>query len=131
MLDTNSAADAVQTPVGVWTGQVSYDGHTDSYTISFAPDGTVALRTSATVGTGTWAAGPTGGFTYDLTETFTPASGRAGRVEAHVEASLEGAAHSGVGTARIYTPDGVMVHTTTAEFTGERVGDAPAAWHAA
>jgi hypothetical protein len=129
MLDTNSAADMVQTPVGVWSGLVHHDDQTDSYTISFAPDGTIALRTSITVGNGTWVAGQAGKFSYDLTETFTPASGRAGRVEAHVEAHIEGATHKGVGTARIYTPDGVLVHSATAEFTGERVDDGPAAWH--
>ncbi|MER5460515.1 FAD-binding oxidoreductase [Streptomyces sp. NPDC002668] len=129
MLDTNSAGDAVQTPVGVWTGLVRHDGQTDPYIISFAPDGTIALRTPVTVGTGTWAAGDAGRFTYELTETFTPASGHAGRLQAHVEAHVEGATHRGVGTARIYTPDGVMVHSTTAESTGERVGDVPAAWH--
>jgi hypothetical protein len=50
-------------------------------------------------------------------------------VEAHVEAHIEGATHKGVGTARIYTPGGVLVHSATAEFTGEQVDDGPAAWH--
>ncbi|MEU8589975.1 FAD-binding oxidoreductase [Streptomyces sp. NPDC048664] len=119
----------MQSPVGVWTGHVRHDGRTDPYTISFAPDGTIALRTPVTVGTGTWTAGEEGRFTYQLTETFTPASGHAGWLQAHVEARMEGSAHSGVGTARIHTPDGVVVHTTTAESSGERVGDLPADWH--
>ncbi|BBA97260.1 putative hydrolase [Actinacidiphila reveromycinica] len=130
MPDTHFAADPAQTPVGVWTGSVRHDDQTDPYTISFAPDGTIALRTPVTVGTGTWVAGPPGRFSYELTEVFTPASGHAGHLEAHVEGRLDGSAHSGTGTARIYTPDGVLVHTTTAESAGERVGDRPAAWHA-
>ncbi|MFE6270220.1 FAD-binding oxidoreductase [Streptomyces goshikiensis] len=129
MPDTDSAAHPAQTPVGVWKGRVHHDGQTDPYVISFAPDGTIALRTPVTVGTGTWAAGRAGGFTYELTETFTPASGHAGRVEAHVEARLEGTTHRGEGTARIHTPDGVLVHSTTAESSGERTGCEPAAWH--
>ncbi|MGW0499667.1 hypothetical protein ACWD0Z_30835 [Streptomyces sp. NPDC003007] len=129
MTDTTSTTSAVQTPVGVWTGLVRHDDETDSYTISFAPDGTIALRTSITVGTGTWTAGEAGTFSYDLTETFIPASGRAGQVRAHVEARIEGATHKGVGTARIYTPDGTLVHSATAEFAGDRIGDAPADWH--
>ncbi|MGW0702208.1 FAD-binding oxidoreductase [Streptomyces sp. NPDC002867] len=129
MLDTNSGADAGSSPVGVWTGAVHHDGRTDPYTISFAPDGTIALRTPVTVGTGTWAAQEAGRFSYELTETFIPSSGHAGYLQAHVDARLDGDTHTGVGTARIHTPDGVRVHTTTAESAGERVGDAPAPWH--
>ncbi|RLK53979.1 hypothetical protein [Actinokineospora cianjurensis] len=129
VLDTSSSADAPQTPVGVWRGVVRHDGQTDDYTISFAQDGTIALRTSATVGTGTWVAGQAGRFTYALTETFTEASGHAGRIQAEVESRIEGAAISGAGTARIYSADGALVHTTRAEITGERVGARPAAWH--
>ncbi|MER5310203.1 FAD-binding oxidoreductase [Streptomyces sp. NPDC002773] len=130
MPDTDSVAGPVQTPVGVWTGFVCHDDQTDPYVISFAPDGTIALRTGVTVGTGTWAAGrDQGHFSYDLVETYTLASGHAGQVEAHVEARFEGAAHTGTGTARILTPDGVLVHATTAEFAGERIADEPAAWH--
>jgi FAD binding domain/Berberine and berberine like len=127
--DTNVAVDAPQTPVGLWAGQVRHDGQTDPYIISFAPDGTIALRTPVTVGTGTWAAAEPGRFTYELTETFTPASGHPGYLKAHVEAQMQGTAHSGIGTARIHTPDGTVVHTTTAESNGERVGDEPAPWH--
>lgn len=129
MLDTNDAADPAQSPVGVWTGSVSHDGQTDPYTISFSPDGTIALRTPVTVGTGTWAAGPPGQFTYELTETFTPASGHPGYLKAHVEARMQETAHTGVGAARIYTPDGTLVHTTTAQSSGERIGGEPAPWH--
>ncbi|NLU74346.1 FAD-binding oxidoreductase [Streptomyces sp. HNM0575] len=129
MPETNSGAGPAQTPVGVWAGVVRHDGQSDPYTISFAPDGTIALRTPVTVGTGTWAAGQAGRFTYELTETLTPASGQAGQIQAHVEAHLDGAAHTGVGSARIHTPDGTLVHTTTAESAGERIGDEPAVWH--
>ncbi|MGW8761793.1 FAD-binding oxidoreductase [Streptomyces sp. NPDC055815] len=129
MPDANVPAGPARTPVGVWAGSVRHDDQTDPYVISFAPDGTIALRTSGTVGTGTWAAGEAGRFSYELTETFTPASGRAGRIEATVEAHLDGDAHRGTGTARISTPDGVPVHTTTAEFAGERVAREPAGWH--
>jgi hypothetical protein len=76
--DTNVAVDAPQTPVGLWAGRLRHDGQTDPYIISFATDGTIALRTPGTVGTGTWAAAEPGRFTYELTETFTPVSGRAG-----------------------------------------------------
>jgi hypothetical protein len=129
MQDTNVAADAAQTPVGLWAGHVRHDGQTDPYIISFAPNGTIALRTPVTVGTGTWAAAGPGRFTYELTETFTPASGHPGYLLAHVEASMQGTAHSGTGVARIHTPDGTVVHTTTAESNGERVADEPAPWH--
>jgi two-component flavin-dependent monooxygenase len=121
MLNTNSAPDAVQTPVGAWTGTVRFDDQANPYDISFAPEGTIALHTPVTVGTGTWVAGQEGRFSFDLIENFTPASGRAGRIEVHVEAHLEGTAHKGVGTARIYTPDDVLVHSTAAEFAGDRV----------
>lgn len=129
MLDTNPADGPARTPVGVWAGSVRHDGRTDPYVISFAADGTIALRTPVTVGTGTWAAAEPGHFTYELTETFTPASGHAGWLQAHVEADLEGNTHTGVGTARIHTPDGTVVHTTTAESAGERIADQPAVWH--
>ncbi|MGP3960978.1 FAD-binding oxidoreductase [Nonomuraea sp. 3N208] len=130
MLDTNSATDAAQSPVGVWTGLMHHDDQTDSFTISFAPDGAIALRTPRSVGTGVWSAGQPGRFSYELTEIFTPAAGHSGRVQIHVEAHLEGAVYRGIGTARVYTPDGVLVHTTTsAAFTGDRLAGGQAAWH--
>ncbi|GAA4227690.1 FAD-binding oxidoreductase [Actinomadura meridiana] len=130
MLEANSATEPVQTPVGVWTGSVTHDNQTDPYVISFAPDGTIALRTPVTVGVGTWAAGEPGRFTYELTETFTPVSGHAGEVRAHVDAHLKNnTTHTGTGSAKIYTPDGTLVHTTTAESAGERIADEPAPWH--
>ncbi|MEV7678921.1 FAD-binding oxidoreductase [Streptomyces sp. NPDC088341] len=130
MLETNSAADAVRTPVGVWTGRAHHGAGADpAFTISFAPDGTVALRTPASVGTGVWSAGEPGRFSYELTEIFTPAAGRTDRVRIQVEAHLDGG-YRGTGTAETYTSDGVPVDiTASAEFTGDRLADGPAAWH--
>ncbi|MER5325222.1 FAD-binding oxidoreductase [Streptosporangium roseum] len=130
MLDTASAADALQTPTGVWTGRVHHDDRTGSFTVSFAPDGTVALRTPRSVGTGVWSADRPGRFSYELTEILTPAAGRSGRVQIHVEAHLEGAVYRGIGTIRVDTPGGVLVHTTTpAEFSADRLAGGQAAWH--
>lgn len=105
--------DALQTPVGVWSGQTHHDGRTDSFTILFAPDGTVALRTPRSVGTGVWSAGRPGWFSYELTELFTGS----GRRQIHVEARLEEAGYHGTGT--------VETHTTSAKYLGE----GQAAWH--
>ncbi|MER5626351.1 FAD-binding protein [Streptosporangium sp. NPDC002544] len=130
MLDTNSATDAAQTPVGVWTGLAHRDDETDSFTLSFAPDGTVALRTPVSVGTGVWRAGRPGLFSYELTEVATPASDHSGRVQIHVEAHLDGAVFRGIGTVSVYTPDGVPAHTAmSATFTADRLTGGRAAWH--
>ncbi|WP_435974246.1 FAD-binding oxidoreductase [Streptomyces sp. Qhu_M48] len=129
MAGTHPAPEPVHTPVGVWTGSVRHDERTDPYVISFAPDGTIALRTPVTVGTGTWTEGEAGRFSYELTETFTPAAGHPGRLEVHVEAHLRGDTHEGIGAARILTPDDVLVRTTRGEFAGARVAAEPAGWH--
>ncbi|MBE1582775.1 FAD-binding oxidoreductase [Nonomuraea angiospora] len=107
---TKLAADALQTPVGVWTGLTQHDDQTGSFTISFAPDGTVALRTPRSVGTGVWRADRPGRFSYELTELF-PHSRRR---QINVEARLEGAGYHGTGTV-----------TTSAN----RLADGQAAWH--
>ncbi|MFD9904231.1 FAD-binding oxidoreductase [Streptomyces sp. NPDC059063] len=129
MHDTNNSAEAVRTPVGVWTGEVHRDGETDHWTLSFATDGTVALRTPVSVGTGVWSTGEPDRFSYEFTETFTAASGQSGHVRIRVEARLEGARYHGSADAEVYGADGALVHTTSAEFTGDRVRDEPAAWH--
>ncbi|GAA3309043.1 hypothetical protein GCM10020295_72620 [Streptomyces cinereospinus] len=55
---------------------------------------------------------------------------RAGRVRVRAEARPEGAGYRATGTTEVYAPDGVLVHAaTSAEFTGDRLADAPAAWH--
>jgi len=129
VLDTNSAADAAQTLAGVWSGLVHHDDRTDSFTISFAPDGTVALRTPGSVGTGAWNVGQPDSFSYELTEIRTPAADQSGRVRIHVEARLEGPVYRGIGTVRVYTPDGVLVNTTSAKVTGHQLAGEQAAWH--
>jgi hypothetical protein len=131
MLDKNSTAAAVQTPVGVWTGSVHHDDQAgSSSTISFAPDGTVALRTPVSVGTGLWSAEQPGRFSYEVTEIFIPAAGRSGSAKIQVEAHLEEDGYRGTGTAEVYSADGVPTHTTTsAEFTGDRLAERPATWH--
>ncbi|NUW35577.1 FAD-binding oxidoreductase [Nonomuraea sp. SMC257] len=123
MLDTNSAAAVLQTPTGVWTGLTHHDDRTDSdsFTLSFASDGTVALRTPGSVGTGVWSADGPGRFSYELTET--PA--HQGSRRTHVEARLEGAAYHATGTV-----DGVPARAATSvEFTADRLAGEPAAWH--
>ncbi|WP_228011395.1 FAD-binding oxidoreductase [Nonomuraea phyllanthi] len=127
MLDTNLAAGPLQTLTGVWAGPAHHDNQT---VMSFAPDGTIALRSPHSVGTGAWRAGEPGRFSYDLTETFTPAADQAGRRQIHVDAHLEGAAYHGIGTVETYAPDGVLPHTTTSvTFTAERRAGGRAAWH--
>ncbi|MFE3718117.1 FAD-binding oxidoreductase [Streptomyces cyaneofuscatus] len=130
MTDISSAADEVQTPVGVWTGRIHHDDQpVPPFTISFEPDGTATLRTPLSVGTGAWSAGNAGRFSYEVTEIFTPAADRPGRVQTHVEAHFEGTRYRGTGTAKVFTPDGVLVRTTSAEFTGDRLTDGQAAQH--
>ncbi|MET7331006.1 FAD-binding protein [Nonomuraea sp. NPDC005650] len=130
MLNTNSAADTPQTPTGVWTGLMHHDDRTDSFTVSFALDGTIALRTPHSVGTGVWSADRPGGFSYELTETPVPAADHPGRVRIQVEAHLEGAGYRGTGTVRVHTPDGAPAHAAaSAKFTADRLDGGPAAWH--
>lgn len=130
MRDTNFAADAAQTPVGVWTGLMHRDDETDSFTISFAPDGTVALRT------------PQRGHRRLERGAARPVLLRAHR-DLHsgrrslgpradpCRGSPRGAVYRGVGTAGAYTADGVPVRaTTSAAFTGDRLAGGQAAWHA-
>ncbi|MDV6263938.1 FAD-binding oxidoreductase [Rhodococcoides yunnanense] len=129
MTDKNSSDAKVAEPVGVWVGQVHHDDQSNSYIISFARDGTISLRTDVTVGTGTWTADTPGRYTYELTETFTPASGHRGEIRALVKVAQDGDDHRGFGTAAIYTPDGALVHSTTAESKGHRVSHEAAVWH--
>ncbi|GLW12879.1 hypothetical protein Misp01_80070 [Microtetraspora sp. NBRC 13810] len=131
MRETHPAADVDQTPEGVWTGLTHHGDETGSFSISFAPDGTVALRTPHSVGTGVWRAGRPGRFSYELTEIFTPAADHSGHRQIQVEAHLEGAVYRGIGTVTVYTADGVPASTTTsAAFTGDRLADGQGAWHA-
>ncbi|MEW1836877.1 FAD-binding oxidoreductase [Nonomuraea angiospora] len=112
---TKLAADTLQTPVGVWSGLTQHDDQTDSFTISFAPDGTVALRTPRSAGTGVWRVDRPGRFSYELTELF-PHSGPR---QINVEARLEGAGYHGT----------AIVETHTATTSANRLADGQAAWH--
>jgi FAD/FMN-containing dehydrogenase len=130
MPDATFAADPARTPVGVWTGAVHRDDDTTRCTLSIAPDGTLALRTPVSVGTGTWRATRAGRYSCEVTEIFTPAATRPGRVRVHAEARFAGTVLRATGTAEAYTADDGPARTTTpAEFTGERLSDGPAPWH--
>ncbi|MFG6200321.1 FAD-binding oxidoreductase [Nonomuraea sp. JJY05] len=102
-----------------------HDDQADPFTLSFAPDGTIALRTPHSVGTGVWNADRPGRFSYELTELSTPAAARSGHVQIKVEAHLDGTVYRGTGTIGAGTPDG----TISATFTGDRLDGGQATWH--
>ncbi|GAA3204836.1 FAD-binding oxidoreductase [Nonomuraea roseoviolacea] len=123
-VDTKSDTPALRTPTGVWTGVTHHDDRTGSFTVSFAPDGTVALRTPRGVGVGVWSADGPGRFSYELTEIPAPEEDHPSPRRIHVEAHLEGPAYQG--TVQVRTPTGA---TTSVELTADRVAGEPAAWH--
>ncbi|WP_338783630.1 hypothetical protein [Streptomyces sp. DG1A-41] len=107
-----------RTPVGVWTGTAVHDDQTETFTISFAPDGGLTLVTPISTGRGTWE--PTeSGFTYAFTETLAPEAGRPGHVDVVVRARCSGGTYAGSGPAEVRTPDGTVVHRTTFDTSAE------------
>ncbi len=106
------------TPVGVWAGTAVHDGQTETFTISFAPDGGLTLVTPISTGRGTWE--PTeDGFTYAFRETLAPEAGRPGYVDVVVRARRSGGIYTGSGPAEVRTPDGTVVHRTTFETSAD------------
>lgn len=115
-----TAVEGSVSPVGVWSGVVRFDQKQEQFTISFAEDGSITLRTPISTGEGTWVwVGPKR-FTYNLKETFSAAAPIAGWVDIAVDASVEAATYSGTGTAMIHNPAGDVVHSTLATFSADR-----------
>ena len=120
-----TVVDGSAGPVGVWSGVVRFDQQEEQFTISFAADGSITLRTPISNGEGEWVwVGPKR-FTYNLKETFSAEAPMAGWVDIAVDASVEGVTYSGVGTAKIHNEAGDVVHATSATFSADRQAGVP------
>ncbi|WP_370187856.1 FAD-binding oxidoreductase [Aeromicrobium sp.] len=115
-----------KTPVGTWKGVAPHDGREDAFLLSFADDGTVALRTPASEGHGAWTS-RAGGFSYTLVETLFD---REHPVQVHiaVDAVIDGETYRGSGTAEVQVA-GRTVASTTTDFVASRTGSGVAPWH--
>jgi hypothetical protein len=119
-----------ESPVGVWSGLAKYDGRIDQITVSFADDGTVALRTQVSAGRGNWVRSGPQRFTYHLKEELGPETAMTGSLDIDVEAEMDGAEYRGVSTAKISDRTGAVVRTIVAEVSASRQSTTPADWHA-
>ena len=120
-----AAVEGVVSPVGVWSGVVRFDQKEEQFTISFAQDGSIVLRTPISTGEGAWVwVGPKR-FTYNLKETFSAGAPVAGWADIAVEASVEVATYSCTGIAKIHNPAVDVVHTALATFSADRQAGAP------
>ena len=115
-----------KTPVGTWKGVAPHDGREDAFLLSFAGDGTVALRTPASEGHGAWTSRAEG-FSYTLVETLFD---REHPVQVHiaVDAVIDGETYRGSGTAEVQVA-GRTVASTTTDFVASRTGPGVAPWH--
>ncbi len=116
--------NAAETPLGRWTGTVSYEGQTDEYTIEFAEDGTVSLDTPASTGQGTWTEAGQGAFAFAVREDFkrdeagnlpSKVLPGAAYIDIEIQARRTGSDYAGAGVARIRMADGSAMHTTSVE----------------
>jgi len=57
-------------PVGRWSGKVTYEGKVDEFTVDFANNGTLSLTTHRSTGQGRWTANGEGTFTFTVKEEF-------------------------------------------------------------
>jgi hypothetical protein len=121
---------SMSSPVGCWSGEVTYGDKVDEYTVVFSDDGSLTLDTADSAGSGTWAAAAEGSFSFEVKEVFkldeagTPPAKvlpGAAYIKIMIDARRDGGSFSGTGTAEIYTADDQMVASTpvdtSARFT--------------
>jgi hypothetical protein len=118
------------TPVGRWSGKVTYEGKVDEFSVDFADNGTLSLTTHRSTGEGRWTANGEGTFTFAVKEKFQmlPNGERppgvlpgAAYVQIEITARRTGSTFTGSGTAQIRGADESLIHSTQAEMTAQRV----------
>lgn len=109
------------TPVGRWTGTVTHDGEVDEYTVAFAPDGTLAVTTKKSAGTGSWTLTGDTELRFSLREDFnvdysqiSPNGHRAAYIQIDFTARPDGDKLAGEGKAVVHGPDDSVIYGTDA-----------------
>lgn len=115
-------AEQNDTLVGSWSGTVTHDGEVDEYTVTFAEDGSLKLRTTKSTGSGEWSSTGQGSFRFTFREVFNPDVGqhspngkRAAYIQIDIAAQRFGSTYTGSGTAEVYGTDGSVIYSTLAD----------------
>lgn len=115
--------------MGTWTGTVSHDEESDDYTVTLEDDGSVALVTRRSRGTGRWVTTGDDSFLLTLKEVFhkevnqhSPNGMAAEYIQINIDARVSGDTFSGSGTAAVHGPDDTVIYSTQAQTTAARVG---------
>jgi hypothetical protein len=111
---------AYDSPVGVWSGTARHDGRVDKFTISFAPDGSVALTTAISAGEGAWS-GAGDVFNFSVKEVFHNDAPLPGFVLFSIDAHWSDDRFRGFGSASVHNPDGSTVGSTFTEVEATRM----------
>ncbi|MCT4356201.1 dehydrogenase [Streptomyces sp. Je 1-79] len=115
---------SLNSPVGKWAGTVTHDGEVDEYTVVFEEDGSVAITTRKSGGSGTWTAKGGGAFEFTVREVFnadvgqiSPNGHRAAYIQIDLAAQLSESGFTGTGKAVVHGPDDSVIYATDAETT--------------
>nr|WSY57742.1 dehydrogenase [Streptomyces sp. NBC_00886] len=113
---------------GKWEGTVSHDGEVDHYAVVFEEDGSLAVITKKSGGSGTWIATGDGSLEFSFREVFNSDAGQispnghhAAYIQIDIAAELSGTTFTGAGKAVVHGPDGVVIYATDAQTTARLV----------
>jgi hypothetical protein len=118
------------TPVGQWSGTVSYGPKVEAFTVSLDDDGVAVLTTDATSGQGTWSV--TGPDTFEFTVKEFLNQGDSGELAERqvtgidhliisIAATQSGATFEGTGTADVHGSDGSLIFSIAAQISAQQV----------
>jgi len=118
------------TPVGQWSGTVSYGPKVEAFTVSLDDDGVATLNTDATSGQGTWSV--TGPDTFEFTVKEFLNQGDSGELAERqvtgidhliisIAAQQTGSTFVGTGTAEVYGNDQALIFSVAAQIDAQQV----------
>lgn len=118
-------------PVGQWTGTVTYGPKVEEFTVSFEDNGEAELATEATRGRGSWLVTGEDTFDFSIREKLNQGdSGTSGdnvvtgidHLVISISARLAGPAFDGTGMARVYDAAGTEIFAIAATINAQQLG---------